>query len=65
MVFEGSPSRLLAPLEDELAEGEVEIDEDAEDVVDLKHAADPQLPSNAKVEEHRTGGHNPYRSWCK
>ena len=59
------PARLLAPLEDVLAEGEITIgDEPGEDVVDLKHAASPEQPNAEKVERHRVDGHLPYRSWC-
>ena len=62
----GRYARSLAPLEDELAEGEIVIeDEPGEDVVDFKHAASPDQPSAEKVEKHRVDGHLPFRSWCK
>ena len=49
----GRNARLLAPLEDELAEGEIAIeDEPGEDVVDFKHAATPEQPSAEQVEKH-------------
>ena len=60
----GRYARSLAPLEDELAEGEIVIeDEPGEDVVDFKHAASPDQPSPEKVENHRVDGHLPFRSW--
>ncbi len=34
------------------------------DVEPLKHGSSPVMPSAAEVEEHRTSGHIPYRSWC-
>ena len=59
----GRHARSLAPLEDELAEGEIVIeDEPGEDVVDFKHAASPDQPSAEKVEKHRVDGHFPFRS---
>ena len=43
----------MAPLEDELAEGEIVIeDELGEDVVDFKHAASSDQPSAEKAEKH-------------
>ena len=59
----GRYARLLAPLEDELAEGEIAIDDEpGEDVVDFKHAASPEQPSAGKVKKHRVDGHFPYGS---
>ena len=56
---------VLAPLEDALEEGEVNVeDESAEDVPDLKHASNVASPSAEQVEGHRVT-HYPYRSWCK
>ena len=31
----------------------------------LKVAVDPGQPTKKQVEEHRTRGHVPYRSWCR
>ena len=57
--------RLLAPLEDSLAEGEVQIDDaQDEDVAPARHSASPYQPSAEEVERHRVD-HNPFRSWCK
>ena len=64
MVEEGS-SRILAPAEDELEEGEVQVEEESEeDPADLKHAKDIASPSRDAVEQPRVT-HSPYRSWCK
>ena len=49
----GRYARSLAPLEDELAEGEIVIeDEPGEDVVDFKHAASPDQPSAENGQKH-------------
>ena len=57
---------LIAPLEGELEEGEVSIDEDqSQDAETIKHATDPKDPTPEQLEAHRTGGHYPYRIWCK
>ena len=66
-----------APTDDEAAEEEeeeVQVDEEhpaevsedpaAEEEV-VRIAADPGQPSHKQVEEHRTRGHIPYRSWCQ
>ena len=64
MVDQGS-SRILAPIEDALEEGEVSIeDESEEDAADLKHATDVASPSAGDIERHRVT-HYPYRPWCK
>ena len=64
MVDQGS-SRILAPIEDALEEGEVSIeDESEEDAADLKHATEVASPSAIDVERHRVT-HYPFRSWCK
>ena len=59
----------LDALEDLIADVEITIDEqeegDPEDVESLKVARDPKLPPKTEVEAHRTGGHTPFRSWCK
>ena len=64
MVLIGN-QRLLAPVEDVLAEGEVSIQEESgEDVADLKHANSPPQQTPDAIERHRVD-HIPYRSWCK
>ena len=63
MVYEGA-TRLLAPLEASLAEGEVHGGEEDEETVDLPHAKAPVLPSAEEVEKHRVH-HTPFRSWCQ
>ena len=35
------------------------------DIEQLKSVPDPGQPTDQEVEDHRTGGHQPYRSWCK
>ena len=53
----GRNARLLAPLEDELAEGEIAIeDEPGEDVVDFKHATSPDQPSAEKLRNTESTG---------
>ena len=64
MVKEES-SRTLAPVEDDIGEGEVHVEEESEeDSAELKHAKDIVSPSRDVVEQHRVT-HLPYRSWCK
>ena len=63
MVDEWS-SRILAPIEDALEEGEVSIEESEEDAADLRHATNVASPSAADIEKHRMT-HYPFRSWCK
>ena len=64
MVAEGGDP-VLAPLEDALEEGEVDVeDESEEDAPDLKHATNVASPSAEQVEKHRVC-HYPYRSCCK
>ncbi len=53
----------MAPLED-AEEGEVNIEEDSDDVEPLRSAPSPKLPSADEVECHRCT-HIPFRSWCK
>ena len=61
----GDDDGVLAPLEDALEEGEVNVEEEsAEDVPDLKHASNVASPGAEQVEKHRVT-HYPYRSWCK
>ena len=64
MVDQGS-SRILAPIEDALEEGEVGIEDGSgEDAADLKHATDVASPSATGIERHRVT-HYPFRTWCK
>ena len=59
--------------EEEEEEDEVQIDDEhsaevgedpaAEEEV-VRIASDPGQPSHKQVEEHRTRGHIPFRSWC-
>ena len=63
MVYEGA-TRLLAPLEALLADGEVHGDEEDEETVDLPHAKALFLQSAEEVEKHRVQ-HTPFRSWCQ
>ena len=64
MVDEGD-DLLLAPIEDALGEGEVNVeDESEEDAPDLKHATNVASPSAEQEEKDRVC-HYPYRSWCK
>ena len=64
-MVEEESSRTLAPVEDDLAEGEVCVEEESEeDSAELKHATDVASPSRDTVEQHRVT-HFPYRSWCK
>ena len=51
--------RLLAPLEDQLAEGEVQIDE--EEAANLCHVNPPPQQPSSEVEKHRVE-HYPYRT---
>ena len=56
---------ILAPIEDALEEGEVNVEaESEEDAPELRHATDVTSPSKEQVEKHRVC-HYPYRSWCK
>ena len=66
VVDDGSRAKLLAPLEDPLAEGEVDInDAEEEDAAPIRHAVSPTLPTDAgEVERHRVD-HYPFRSWCR
>ncbi len=43
----------------------IELDDEAEEeAAPLPLAPDPGAPTDEEREEHRTGGHCPYRSWC-
>ena len=56
---------LIAPLEDELEEGEINVDEnDGQEAETIKHAPTPKDPTPEEIELHRTD-HYPFRSWCK
>ena len=48
-------------LEDVQSQGEIDEEVEAEP---CKIAPSPTLPSATEIEDHRTGGHIPYRSWC-
>ena len=61
--MDGGRGCFLAPLQDVVAEGVVEI-EGEDDVEPLNKTANLRLPSAADVEEHNRT-HIPYRSWCK
>ena len=65
-VENGSRTRLLAPLEDPLEEGEVDInDAEEEDAAPARYAANPTLPTDeGEIERHRVD-HYPFRSWCR
>ena len=66
-----------APTDDDVAEEEEEEvrinDEQSAEVGEnlaaeeevVRIASDPGQPSDQQVEEHRTRGHIPYRSWCR
>ena len=51
----------MAPLEDDVEEGEITVGEDVEP---LRVAPSPKQPTVQEVEAHRWA-HLPYRSWCK
>jgi hypothetical protein len=54
--------------EDETGPEEVHIETEPAgdaDVEQLKSVPDPGQPTEKEVEEHRTEGHQPFRSWCK
>ena len=66
MVADMDSDPVLAPIEDGLEEGEinVEAESEEEDAPELKHAANVSSPTKEQVEKHRVC-HYPYRSWCK
>ena len=56
---------VLAPIEDGLEEGEIDVeDESEEDAPELKRATNVISPNREQIEKHRVC-HYPYRSWCK
>ncbi len=56
---------LVAPAEDEAAEGEIRIDDEQDTEVEpVKLAPDPGQPTLRQIEDHRRV-HLPYRLWCK
>ena len=58
--------RAVANFDDEDGTEEVQIKEELETEVEpLKTARDPGCPTVREVEEHRSRGHLPYRTWCK
>ena len=67
MTVNGFGERLVAPMDDEIKDGEeVKIQEDIDTEVEpLRLAPDPGRPTARQVEEHRRCGHIPYRSWCR
>ena len=42
----------------------IDGEDEEPDVEETKVAEDPQLPTEAEVEEHRARGHVPFRRWC-
>ncbi len=56
--------QLVAPAEDDEAEGVIEIEDEQEDIQVPRTAADPGQPTLRQVEDHRRF-HIPYRLWCK
>ena len=63
-MVEDESSRTLAPVETDIEEGEVRVEEESEEESDeLKHAKDIASPSRDIVEQHGVT-HFPYRSWC-
>ena len=67
MAERGYGDRLLCPTSEEVGDDEeVKVQEElAEESEQLKVAVDPGQPTKKQVEEHRTRGHVPYRSWCR
>ena len=61
--MDGGRGCFLAPLQDVVAEGVVEI-EGEDDAEPLNKASNPRPPTAAEVEEH-SRAHIPGRSWCK
>ena len=55
---------LLAPLEDQVGEGEVHIDESQEAAQPAKYVSSPPQVSAEAMEQHRAD-HQPFRTWCK
>ena len=55
----------MAPTEEDvLADTEVQIEEEEEEIQDPRVAHDPAQPTERQLSEHRVT-HLPYRSWCK
>ena len=67
MAERGYGDRLLCPTSEEVGENEEVVvqEEQTEESEQLKVAVDPGQPTKKQVEEHRTRGHVPYRSWCR
>ena len=63
----GYGDRLLCPTGEEVGDHEeIQIqDELSEEAEQIKVAVDPGQPTKKQVDEHRTRGHVPYRSWCR
>ena len=53
-----------APADGDDEDEVVEIQGESE-AIPLRTATNPQVPSAKAIEEHRTGGHIPFRDWCK
>ncbi len=43
----------------------IDIKEESDETEPLKMMPDPGQPTEKQLEEHRTCGHTPYRTWCK
>ena len=67
MVERGYGDRLLYPTSEEIGDyEEIEAQEEiGMESEQIKVAVDPGQPTKKQVEEHRTRGHVPYRSWCR
>ena len=55
---------LQAPADGDVEDEVIEIQGEAE-TLPLRPANNPQTPSAKAMEEHRTGGHIPFRDWCR
>ena len=58
-------SKLIAPTEEQLEDDVIDIKEESDETEPLKMMPDPGQPTEKQLEEHRTCGHTPYRTWCK
>ncbi len=58
--------RVVANFDDDGDAEEIQIQEELEtETESLKIARDPGRPTAKDVEDHRSRGHLPYRTWCK
>ena len=57
----------MCPTCDDVGDNEeVHVQEELEEEIEpLKEVPSPSQPTKKQVEEHRTRGHLPYRSWCR